>query len=764
MTVIGTRLARHEDPRLLRGRGRFGDDISAPGQCWARVVRSPVARGRIRAVDVGEAAAAPGITAVVTAKDLPAGLVIPVRLRVAGTELSNFLQPVLAAGAVRYVGEPVAVVLGEDPYACEDAAELVVIDIEDEPAILDARAPDATVAAELTRGYGDIDTAFARAVHVVEIELAIGRHSGVPLEPRCLLAVPGASQGLSRDALDIYGMTKVPVWNRDLLAGLLGLDETLIHVHAVDAGGGFGVRGEFYPEDFLVPWLALTTGRPVKWAEDRTEHLMAVNHSRQQYHRLAAAFDSGGRILALRAAIIQDNGAYCRTHGVAVPELTAAMLPGPYRVPAYQGQVQVILTNKTPCGTYRAPGRFEGTAAREHLLDVAATQLGLDPIELRMRNLLGKSELPHQRPITTLGTELILDTGDYPALLAAAAREADRLGYRVMAAAAPGGQRRRGLGLAMFVEKSGLGPQETADVTVSKSGAVHVFSGGTSLGQGIETVMAQITADALGVDPGDVRVTLGDTAAQPFGGGSWASRSTVVGGSAVHQAASAVRARAIQLAARVLEAAEEDLDLAGGSVSVRGDPAVRLSLGDVAAAATPASRYLGPGEPAGLSARRRFEVSHMTYPYGAHIAVVEVDTGTGQVRVLRYLVAYEVGRAINPMLVEGQLRGGVAQGIGGALFEEFSYDEDGQPQAVTFIEYRLPTAAEVPPVDVLLSQDAPSPGNPLGVMGAGEGGINAVGAAVANAVRDALGLAGSVGRLPLTPVRVRALLESGGDR
>ncbi len=316
----------------------------------------------------------------------------------------------------------------------------------------------------------------------------------------------------------------------------------------------------------------------------------------------------------------------------------------------------------------------------------------------------------------------------------------------------------------MFVEKSGLGPQETADVTVSKSGAVHVFSGGTSLGQGIETVMAQITADALGVDPGVVRVTLGDTAAQPFGGGSWASRSTVVGGSAVHQAASAVRARAIQLAARVLEAAEEDLDLAGGSVSVRGDPAVRLSLGDVAAAAAPASRYLEPGEPAGLSARRRFEVSHMTYPYGAHIAVVEVDTGTGQVRVLRYLVAYEVGRAINPMLVEGQLRGGVAQGIGGALFEEFSYDEDGQPQAVTFIEYRLPTAAEVPPVDVLLSQDAPSPGNPLGVMGAGEGGINAVGAAVANAVRDALGLAGGVGRLPLTPVRVRGLFESGGDR
>jgi len=500
----------------------------------------------------------------------------------------------------------------------------------------------------------------------------------------------------------------------------------------------------------------MNTGRPVKWAEDRAEHLVAVNHSRQQYHRVAAAFDTGGRILGLTDDIVQDNGAYCRTHGVAVPELTAAMLPGPYRVPAYRGRVRVVLTNKTPCGTYRAPGRFEGTAAREHLLDVAATQLGVDPVELRERNLLSRAEMPHQRPVSTLGTELILDTGDYPALLAAAVKEADRLGYRAQAAGRTGSWR-RGFGLAMFVEKSGLGPQETADVSVSRSGAVHVYSGGTSVGQGIETVLAQITADALGVDPRAVRVVAGDTAAQPFGSGSWASRSTVVGGSAVHQAATAVRRRAIELAARILEASEEDLDLTDGAVCVRGDPGARLTLADLARAAAPASRYLRGGEPAGLSARRRFEVSHMTYPYGAHAAVVEVDTGTGHVRVLRYLVAYEVGRAINPMLVEGQLRGGVAQGIGGTLLEEFRYDEQGQPQAITFVEYRLPTAAEIPPVDVLLSQDAPSPGNPLGVMGAGEGGINAVGAAVANAVRDALGLPGSVGELPLTPARVTAL-------
>ena len=759
MSAIGARLPRKEDPRLLRGRGRFGDDFSAPGQLWARIVRSPSAHGQVRELDVTQAAKAPGISAVVTAADLPPGLAIPVRLMAADIDLSEYLQPILAGHTVRYVGEPLAVVVGDDPYACEDAAELVEIDIAEATAVTDARTADGTIAAELVASYGDTDTAFGTACHVVGIELAIGRHTGVPLEPRCLVAVPGPDTG----SLEIYGMTKVPVWNRDLLASMLGVDETLIRVHGVDAGGGFGVRGEFYPEDFLIPWLAMRLARPVKWAEDRAEHLVAVNHSRQQYHRISAAFDAEGRILGLADDIVHDNGAYCRTHGVAVPDLTVAMLPGPYRIPAYRGRVRVVLTNKTPCGTYRAPGRFEGTAAREHLLDVAADRLGLDRIALRARNLLTRAEMPHQRPITTLRTEVVLDTGDYPALLAAAAREAERLGYRALAAhpGEPGARYApvRGFGLAMFVEKSGLGPQETADVTVSKSGAVHVLSGGTSLGQGIQTVLAQIAADALGADPGVIDVTTGDTAAQPFGAGSWASRSTVVGGSAVHQAATAVRERAVQLAARMLEAAEEDLEVSDGSVGVRGDPGARVTLADIARAAEPASRYLRPGEPAGLSARRRFEVTHMTYPYGAHAAVVEVDPGTGQVRVLRYLVAYEVGRAVNPMLVEGQLRGGVAQGLGGSLFEEFSYDEAGQPQAITFIEYRIPTAAEVPPVDVLLSQDCPAPGNPLGVMGAGEGGISAVGAAVANAVRDALGLAGGVGQLPLTPARVRRLAE-----
>jgi aerobic carbon-monoxide dehydrogenase large subunit len=768
--AIGTSIPRKEDPRLLRGLGRFGADFTRPGQLWARVVRSPVAHGRLRPPGTKRAARADGVVTVVTAASLPPGLAIPVRLQVQDADLSGYLQPLLAADTVRYVGEPVAVVVAEDPYAAEDAAELVDLDIDEAPAVLDAAAaagPDApwlfpggNVAADFTLGYGDVAGAFTRADRIVEIEVEIGRHGAVPLEPRALLADPDPATG----GLSIFGMTKVPVFNRDLLASLLGMDETLIHVHAVDAGGGFGARGEFYPEDFLVPWLARTLQRPVMWVEDRGEHLVAVNHSRQQVHRIAAAFDAGGRILGLRDDVVHDNGAYCRTHGIIVPELTVAMLPGPYRVPAYQGRIRVVLTSKTPCGTYRAPGRFEGSTAREQLLDVAAHQLKISRNEIRSRNLLHADELPCQRSMSTLGTDVVLDAGDYPALLMAAQAEADRLGYPDEVERGRRAGRLRGLGVAAFLEKSGLGPQETADVVVSRTGAVHVFSGGTSLGQGIETVLAQIAADALGVHPDQVSVVNGDTERQPFGGGSWASRSTVVAGSAVHAAAGAVRDRAAVVAARMLEASPGDLISEHGRISVRGDPGAAVTLAEVAQATAPASPYLQPGEPAGLSARRRFEVAHMTYPYGVHIAVVDVDAGTGGVQVLRYLVAYEVGRAVNPALVAGQLRGGAAQGIGGALLEEFCYDENGQPQSATFMDYRMPTAAEVPSIDVLITQDSPAPGNPLGVRGAGEGGVSAAGAVLASAVRDALGLAGSVGRLPLTPARVQELATNGGGR
>ncbi|CAM03288.1 xanthine dehydrogenase molybdenum binding subunit apoprotein [Saccharopolyspora erythraea NRRL 2338] len=744
--VIGTSVRRHEDDRLLRGLGRFADDVDRIGQAHARVVRSGSAHAEILGVDTAQARSVPGVLTVITGAELAGIPPIPIRLP-RGDEPAESLQPVLAVDRVRYVGEPVAVVVAEDPYTAEDAAELVVVDLRELPAAVEAAGTKPV--ATLEAGYGDVAGAFAAAEHVVELELEVGRHAAVPLETRGLVA----EYDVAARTLQVWGATKVPVFNRGVLARMLGMPQERIRLHAMDTGGGFGARGEFYPEDLLIPWLARHLRRPVKWTEDRAESLVALNHSRQQRHRVAAAFDADARLLALRDEIVHDNGAYLRTHGLLVPELTIGMLPGPYRVPAYHAAVDVVLTNKTPCGTYRAPGRYEGTFAREHLLDVAADRIGIDRAELRRRNLLRADEMPHVRPLRALGTDVVLDAGDYPGLLRTALERT--LPWRAEAERLRAEGRTAGFGFAMFLEKSGLGPHETADVLVEPSGLVRVHSGGTSLGQGIETALAQIAADRLGVDYTSVRVVNGDTELQPFGLGSWASRSTVLAGNAVDLAAQAVVERARQVAALMLDVPRAWVEQDGAGFAADGR---RVELAEVAAACAPGSRYLEAGVAPGLQARRVFEVDHMTYPYGVHVALVEIDRGTGHVSVLRYLVAYEVGRAINPALVEGQLLGGVAQGLGGAVYENFHYDEQGQPQATTFMDYLLPTAAEVPGVvEALVTEDAPSPDNPLGVKGAGEGGITAVGAAVANAVRDAIGLSGDVGHLPLAPRRVAEL-------
>lgn len=754
---VGARVARKEDRRLLLGTGRFGADVQRPRLLHLRVVRSPLAAGRIRHIDSAAAHDVPGVVEVVTAADLPGDIRVPVRLEVQGIDLSDHLQPVLATDEVGYVGEPVAVVVAEDPYAAEDGAELVELDIDPTDVLLEATdAPPERIAADFTLGYGEVDAAFEAADHVVEWEFDIGRHSAVPMEPRSLVVEHVAAT----DSLEVFGATKVPVFNRGVLAGLLDMDPASIRMHAVDAGGGFGVRGEFYPEDYLVPWIARRLRSSVSWTEDRAEHLVAVNHSRQQKHRLALALDREGRILGLRDDVWHDNGSYVRTHGIIVPELTLAMLPGPYRVPTYAGRVRVALTNKTPCGTYRAPGRFEGTAAREQLFDRAADALGLDRVELRRRNLLRPDELPHTRAINTLGTDMVLDSGDYPSLLDRALARAEELGWPTLVREGRDAGRLLGLGVSLFLEKSGLGPHDTADVEVTGSGRVRVHSGGTSLGQGIETVLAQVVADELGVGMDLVDVVNGDTQLQPYGTGSWASRSTVVAGNAVSGAGQQVLARMRDLASRMLEVAPEDLELGDGRIRVRGVVERGLSFKEIWHAAQPGSRWLEPGEPAGLSARYRFDVDHMTYPYGAHVCVAEVDPGTGGVDVLHYLVAYEVGRAVNPTLVEGQLRGGVAQGVGGSLFEQFSYDEAGQPLATTFMDYLMPTASEVPEVQLVVCEDAPASTNGLGVRGAGEGGLTGAGAAVASAVSHAIGEA-AMGALPITPAAVLERLASG---
>ena len=756
--VVGQSVPRLEDLPLVTGRGWFVADINFPDQLHMRVVRSGHAHGEIVAIDVSQALAAAGVVAVWTAADV-AGL-RPIALREGpDARLDPYLQPVLAGEKVRYVGEPVAVVFAEDAYLAEDAADLVSVEVKELPVVLAAHETPAefepgrsTEPLIIRKGYGGVEAAFRAAHTVVELDLSIGRHSGVPLETRGAIARYDAA----RDLIQMYGAAKVPHRTRDGIAHVLGRDPAKIHLYEGHVGGGFGVRGEVYPEDVLACLGALRLGRPVKWIEDRYENLIAANHSRQQRHRVRAAVDAAGRILALDDEFFHDQGAYPRTHGARVADLTSGMLPGPYHVPAYRVVAHYRLTNKTPAATYRSPGRFEGSFVRERLMDAIADRLGIDRIEVRRRNLIPKAAMPYRRELDAIGDEVVLDSGDYSGLLDKALAGAG------WAALQQDLKRRRaagetvGAGVAMFLEKSGLGPRDGAHVTVDGTGGVEVVTGSASVGQGVETVMAQICADALGVDYRRVRVIHGQTDRIAKGIGAHASRATVMTGSAVHIAASNVRAKAIEAAARLMQVPPDALDIVDGKV-VRKDSAdaISMDLGEIARAVE--------RTPAALTAEGWFETAHMNYPYGVHIAVVKVDRETGGVVVERYLVAYDVGRAVNPMLVEGQMAGGFAQGLGGALLEEFRYDERGQPLSVTFADYLQPTLRETPMVDVMVSEDAPSPLNPLGLKGAGEGGVPAVGAALAAAIDDAIGIPGAVTRLPVTPMRLKEILDRAAD-
>lgn len=761
-TYIGRSVPRIEDPPLLTGRGRFADDIAFPHQLHMRVVRASHAHGRLVAVDTAAARALPGVFAVWTAADIAD--IPPVDFREGPIEkLAPYRQPVLARERVRYVGEPVAAVFAEDPYIAEDAADLVTVEVEEWAPLLSAAAPPgefapgrSTEAALLRQGYGDVEAAFRQAHAVVELELAVGRHSGVPLETRGAIGRYDAA----RDILELHGAAKVPHRNRDLLARMLGRSPSSIHVHESHVGGGFGIRGELYPEDVLVCVAAMRLGRPVKWIEDRREHLIAANHSREQLHRIRAAVDAEGCILAIDDEIFHDQGAYVRTHAARVATMTCGILPGPYRVPAYRAVCHFRLTNKTPAATYRAPARYETTFVRERLMDAVAHALKLDRIEVRRRNTITAAEMPYVRPLEVLGEEVHYDTGDYLKLL-------DRLlafaGWEKLTAEAA---RRRaageavGVGLSMFVEKSGLGPADGVQVAVDSSGTVEVVTGGASLGQGFETVMAQVCAEALGVDYRRVRVVHGQTDRIAFGIGAHASRATVMTASATHIAARKLRAKAIEVAAELMQMPVEALDIVDGEVKPRnGAAGPSMSLGAIAASLAPTSKTLN-GRTPGLSAEGWFFTEHQTYPYGCHIALVRVDRDTGGVVVERYVIGYDIGRAINPMLVKGQIVGGFAQGLGGALLEEFLYSERGDPLSATLADYLMPTVCETPQVEVLLTEDAPTPLNPLGIKGAGESGITGVGAAIASAIDDAIGIPGAVTRLPITPQRLKQILDA----
>jgi aerobic carbon-monoxide dehydrogenase large subunit len=762
---VGRSMLRKEDEPLLKGRGRFAADINFPNQLHMRVVRSTFAHGRILGVDLKPALAIPGVHAAWSFADVAD--IPPIDFRLTRIEsLSAYRQTILARDRVRYVGDPVAVVFCDDPYLAEDAAEHVVVTIEELPVLLHAEAAPgefadglSTEAAIIRKEYGDVDAAFRNATARVSLSLSIGRHSGVPLETRGAIA----RYDTTTDMLEMHGAAKVPHWNRDQIARMLGRSPASVNLFEGHVGGGFGVRGELYPEDVLVCLAALRLRRPVKWIEDRRENLIATNHSRQQTHRISAAIDRNGSILAIDDEFFHDQGGYMRTHAATVPDLAATMLPGPYRVPSYRAIGHIRLTNKTPGGTYRAPGRYESTFVRERLMDAIAVKTGIDRIEVRRRNLIDKSEMPYARKLETLGTDVVLDSGDYAGLLDKAL---DGIGWTALQTQLK--QRRRagervGAGVAMFVEKSGLGPFDGVRITVDTEGLVEVVTGAASVGQGVETVIAQICADTLGVDYQRVSVIHGQTDRIERGLGAFASRVTVMTGEATRLAATKLRHKALAAAAELMQMPAGKLDIVDGEiVAVGGAAGPSIGLAAIAAALKPGAKFLGDREP-GLVAEGLFESAHMNYPYGVHIALVSIADDTGAVTIERYLVAYDVGKAVNPMLIEGQIVGGVAQGIGGALYEEFRYDDRGEPLSVTFADYLMPTAREIPPVEVIITEDAPSPLNPMGLKGAGEGGANAVGAAIAAAVDDALRQSGAITRLPVYPQQIRALLKQKGN-
>jgi carbon-monoxide dehydrogenase large subunit/6-hydroxypseudooxynicotine dehydrogenase subunit gamma len=758
---IGRSVERLEDPPLVTGRGRYAADISFPHQLHMRIVRSNHAHGKIVAVDTCAAKALPGVVAVWTAADIPE--VPPVDFREGRIEkLEPYRQPVLATDRVRYVGDPVAAVFAEDAYVAEDAADLVTMEIDELPVLLDAEAepgefsPGRNTEATIVRqGYGDVDAALRGAHAVVELELAVGRHSGVPIETRGAIGRYDAS----RDMLELHGAAKVPHRNRELLSRMLKRSPSGISVFESHVGGGFGIRGELYPEDVLVCVAAMRLGRPVKWIEDRREHLICANHSRQQKHRIKAAVDADGQILAIDDEFWHDQGGYIRTHAIRVAMMICGILPGPYRVPAYRSIGHFRLTNKTPAATYRAPGRYETTFIRERLVDAVAQRLGLDPIHVRRRNLITKEEMPYPRPLEALGEEIHYDSGDYAGLLdrVLAAADWDNLQAALK-------KRRQqgelvGAGIAMFVEKSGLGPSDGVKISVDTSGMVEVITGGASIGQGFETVVAQVCAETLGVDYRAVRVIHGQTDRIAFGIGAHASRATVMTASATYNAAVKLRAKALDYAAGMMQTPVASLAIVGGEVvRTDRDATPSMSLGAVALGLEPTSKTRGGREP-GLAAEGWFDVDHQVYPYGTHIAVVRVDRETGGVAIERYVIGYDIGRAINPALVKGQIVGGFTQGLGGALYEEFLYNERGDPLSTSFADYLMPGARETPRVEVILTEEAPSPLNPLGIKGAGESGITPVGAVIASAVEAAIGMAGAIKALPITPQRLKHILD-----
>jgi carbon-monoxide dehydrogenase large subunit len=749
--LIGSSIERVEDPRFLRGQGTYVDDLARDDMFHAVLLRSPVAHGLLRAIDTGAALNRPGVRAVITAADI--GTPVPrIPFRLDGlAAFKPYEQPVIADGKVRYVGEPVGVVVATSAAAAEDALEAIALDIAPLPAVTDRDGAQAgrsllvdeagtNVAGTLTALRGDTDAAFANAAYVRRERFTVQRHSALPMETRGLLAEWDAAAG----RLTVFGAAKVPFPNRRILASQMGLPEDSIHMVENDVGGGFGARGEFYPEDFLIPFAARLLGRPVKWIEDRREHLTAINHAREAECELEIACERDGTIIALRGQAHTDVGAYIRTNGATASRNLAQVLSGPYRIPNVHIDVSLFVTNKTPVGTYRGPGRFEADFFRERLFDMVAADLDLDRVAFRRRNLVTEAEMPYPlAKVVPLDIETQCDSGDYHLTFDRCLREFDWAAKATLQGRVIDG-RYHGAAIGCYIEGGASGPRENARLVLERDGLISVYVGSSSIGQGVETVFAQIAADAMDLPMERIRgVFHGSTDHVNEGFGSYSSRSVVMGGSAVVDAAGKLRDALREAAAPRLDCGPDEVTLTDGKA--RGPSGASILFGDLVVD--------------GISVDGTHASSHRTYSYGAHAAHVAVDPGTGHVEVIDYVAVEDVGRIINPATLHGQAVGAIVQGLGGALMEHLVYDADGQLLTASLADYLMPTTTDVPAICAIALEQKPAPHNPLGAKGAGEGGIIPVGGVIANAVAAALRPLGVEPRaLPLSPPRVWQLI------
>ncbi len=762
--LFGARVRRREDARLVTGRGRYVADVALPGMLHVAVHRSPHAHARIVAVHAERARRFPGVVHVLVPADVAALGRLP--LTVPHPSLVTPACPeILPQQVVSYAGQPVALVVAESAAQAEDALEALRVEYEPQPAVAslqDALSPDGprvhlpgNVAARFTQRVGDPAGALARAEVVLRERFHLHRGAGMAMETRAIAARWDGDLG----QLTVWSTTQAPQILRRVIARYLRLAEHAVRVVTQDIGGGFGPKAIVYSEDILVPILARALGRPVRFVETRREHMVAVTQERDQWHEAELGLTREGRIVALRDTFVHDSGAFV-SWGIIVPLITSVSVPGPYRVPNYEVTFTAVYTHRVPVTPVRGAGRPQAVFVMERMLDLAARRLGLDRVAIRERNLIQPHEFPYDVGLVSRdNSPRRYDSGNYPECLR---RAAEAVGWATFAdeqRRARGSGRRLGLGFALFVEDTGLGPYEGMRVRVDFDGRVFVFSGASSQGQAHETTLAQIVADGLSVPIEQVTVVPGDTDGLPYGVGTFASRVAVLGGASASHAAAEVRKKALTVAADRLEVAPEDLTLEDGRIAVRGAPDRGLALGEVAAiASSPRPGYALPGglDP-GLEATGYVHVTQSTYSSGAHAAVVEVDTETGVVRVLRYVAVDDCGTMINPMVVEGQVHGGVAHGIGNALLEAVVYDDTGQPMTGTLMDYALPRAGDVPSLEVH-HVTTPSPLNPLGVKGAGEGGTLPAPAAIANAIADALGI--DVTEMPLTRERVWRCIRS----